>query len=76
MVHAAEPVGHAELAAVANEQDVDLAELRAALRAADRPLVERGGLGHLACLPVWSLDRPGNYVLEAAKRGRRSPAGS
>ena len=40
VVHAAEAVGDAVLAAVAYEQNMDLAELLAALRAAHRPLVD------------------------------------
>jgi hypothetical protein len=68
VINAAESVGHAMLAAVVDEQDMDLAEDISALGAADRPLVDRGGLDHLASFPMRSLDRPRNHVLEAAER--------
>src|SRR6476646_2825524 len=57
------------LAAVADEQHVGVAELRLTVGAAAGPLVKRRGFRHLACLPVRALDRPGNYVLQAAEHG-------
>ena len=55
------------LAAVADEEQADVAELRLALRAATRAGVDLGGLGHLSRLPVRALDRPGDCVLQPAE---------
>jgi hypothetical protein len=54
---------------VTDGEDVHVAELGAALRAAQGSLVESGGVPWRACFPVRALDRPGNDVLEAAERG-------
>src|SRR5262249_10579527 len=71
----AEVVGDAVLAAVVDEQHVDLAELGAAVRARERSLVDPRPLGELARLPVRPLDRPRNDVLEAAEDGPPRPGG-
>ena len=55
VVDGAEGVRHAVLAAVPHQQDVDVGELRAAVRAAINPLVERGRLGDRSGIPVRSL---------------------
>ena len=77
VVDGAEAVGDAVLAAVADEQHVDLAELLAAVRAADRPLVGRapGSSSSPAsqCAP-WIAQ--GTTCSSRQKAARRSPAGS
>ena len=67
MLDRAEVVGDPVLAAVADEQDVHVAELGVAVRAPKRAGVDVGWLGELAGLPVRALDRPGDDVLEAAE---------
>ena len=70
-------VGHAVLAAVADEQDMDLAELQAALRAGDRLLVDRRR-ARSSRRPPSAV--PGSPREPRARGGRtparRSPAGS
>ena len=76
MVDRAEGIGDPVLAAVADQQHVDLAELRVAVRAASRAL-SAPRLGHLARLPVaapW-IDQ-GTRCSSRQKTARRSPAGS
>src|SRR5262249_9030245 len=65
----AEGVGDAVLAAVTDEQYVPLTERRIALRAAQRALVDRRRLGQPTRVPVPSLQRPGDDVLEATEDG-------
>src|SRR6187200_1174012 len=61
------------LPAVANAEDVDLAEIGPAFRAPKRPTIGPRRLGELTGVPVRSLDVPRHDVLEAAERG---PAGA
>src|SRR3954469_6142782 len=68
MVDGAEVVRDPVLAAMADEQDVHVPQLAAAVRAGPRSLGRRR-LVKLARLPVRALDRPRDYVLEAAERG-------
>ena len=75
MVDRAEGVGDAVLAAMADADDVDLAELGPALRAAEWTLVDPGRLGELAGVPVRSLDRPRDDVLEATEGGAARAGG-
>ena len=67
MVDGAEAVGYARLTPVANQEQVDLAELPVAVRAARGLLIERLRLGELPGLPVSSPERPGDHVLQAAE---------
>ena len=69
MLHGAEAVGNARLAAVADEQHVDVAQRLAAMRAPLHPMLDRRGLGECAGVPVRALDRPRHDVLEAAEDG-------
>src|SRR3954452_1409798 len=69
MVDGAEAVGDAMLAAVANQDDADVVELFAALRAGGRPLLDGEGLDRLAGLPVSALDCPRHHVLEPTEGG-------
>lgn len=55
------------LAAVAHEQDVDLAELPPALSALSQAFVDRPRLLDRPRLPVRALNRPRDHVLEAAE---------
>jgi len=71
VVDGAEVVRDAVLAAVSYEEDVDVAELAAAVGAGPRSACGSGGLVHLPGLPVGSLDRPRDNVLEATEH---SPA--
>ena len=65
----AEVVGDPVVAAMADQEHVDVAELGIAVRAARRARVDAGGLGKLAGLPVGALDRPRDDVLEPAEDG-------
>src|SRR4051794_38941529 len=67
VVHRAEAVGDAVLAAVPDKEHVGVAELSLAVRAAAGAFVQGGRLGHLACIPVSTLNRPGDDVLQAAE---------
>jgi hypothetical protein len=57
------------LAAVADEEDVDLAELGLAVRATKLAGVGLGRLVERSRLPVSALDRPRDEVLEATEDG-------
>ena len=60
---------------VADEEDVDLPELPAAVGAGERAPFDGPGLVELPGLPVRALDGPGNDVLEAAERRPPVPRG-
>jgi len=54
---------------MADDQDVDLVERLAAVRAALEPFLHRLGLGQLPGVPMRPLNRPRDDVLEAAEGG-------
>jgi hypothetical protein len=60
---------------VADEEDMDLAELTATKGASERALVDPRGLDHLPHLPMRTLDRPRDHVLEAAEDRSALPGG-
>jgi hypothetical protein len=67
MLHRAEVVGDPMLTPVANQEDVDVAELAVAVRATKLAGVDVGRLGDLARLPMGAADHPRHDVLEAAE---------
>lgn len=67
VIDRAEGVGDAEIASVADQLGMDLAELAIALGAAQRPLVDPLRLGELSRFPDRTLDRPGDEMLQAAE---------
>jgi hypothetical protein len=69
VVDAAEVVGDAVLAAMADEQEMHLTKLRAAVRAHRLPRVDRRVRSRVTGLPVRPLDRPGDDVFQAAEGG-------
>ena len=68
MLHRAEGVGDPVVAAVADQQDVHLAQLGVAVRAARNAGVDLGRLGQRPGVPMGAVDRPGHDVLEATER--------
>src|SRR3954447_25682931 len=75
VIDAAEGVRDPVLTAVPDQEDVRLGELRFAPRALGCALVQRRRLGHLPGLPMRSLDRPRDQVLEPAEDGAPLPGG-
>src|SRR5512132_979734 len=69
VIDAAERVGDAVLAAVADEQDAAVAQRTAAMRAAAEAVVGLAGAHDRPRVPVRALDGPGHDVLEAAEGG-------
>ena len=64
------------LAAMADEQNVNVPESGAASEQVSGLAVERRRLGQLAGVPVRPLEAPRDDVLQPAETARLSPAGS
>ena len=75
MVDGAEVVGDAVLAAVTNQEDVNVTQLAAAVRAGPRRALDRRRLIELTRLPMRSLDRPWHDVLQTTEHGAAVPSG-
>ena len=69
VIHRAEVVRDPVLAAVADQEDVDVSQLAPAMRAGPGLALDGRRLVELARLPVRTLDRPRDDVLEAAEGG-------